>query len=129
MNKITFIKACISVMLSDGRGYAALDRRGMSMPEYTKHCRGERAVAAPIPTPISNAYTVDCNEAETTFLRIAGRQKVDPTLVALPHLLTFEFQEETYVVLQKADSSQWIATATSSFLHNSDITPIFLMLL
>ncbi len=66
------------------------------MPESAKHYRDERAVAAPIPTPISNAYTVDRNEAEITFLQIAGGQKVYSTLVTLPHLLTHECQEETY---------------------------------
>ncbi len=73
------------------------------MTELMEHDRHDTtAVAPPIPNPISNAYTDDCNEAEITFLQIAGRQKVDPTLVALPHLLTSEFQEETYVVLEKA---------------------------
>ncbi len=83
-------------MPSDDRGNAAFEKRGIRMPESTKHYLDERAVAAPIPTPISNSYTVDRNEAEITSLQIAGRQKVYSTLVTLPHLLTHGCQEETY---------------------------------
>ncbi len=50
----------------------AREIRDIRMLEPTEHHRDERMVASPIPTPFSYASIDDCNEAEISFLQVAG---------------------------------------------------------
>ncbi len=65
------------------------------MVEPTEHRRDERMVASPIPTPFSYASIDDCCEAEISFLHAAFVEGVEPTM-ARPHLLSSEWQEQTF---------------------------------
>ncbi len=58
--------------LSDDRGNAALERRGVRMPERMEHHRDERAVTFPIPTPFSYSYIPACNQSEIAHPQIAA---------------------------------------------------------
>ncbi len=78
--------------LNDDRENAALERRGIQMPEPTEHHRDERVEAGPILTPFCYAYTAASNQSEIALLKIAGSKEVE-TSMALPHLLKPGCQE------------------------------------
>ncbi len=74
--------------LSDDRRNAALERRGIRVPEPTEHHLDERVIAGSIHTPFSYAYNAACNQSEIDFPQNADGQEV-----ALPRLLNPECQE------------------------------------
>ncbi len=75
--------------LNDDRENAALERRGIRMPEPTEHHSDERVVSDPIPTPFSSACVGACNQSEIDFLQLAGGKRVETTM-ALPQWLASE---------------------------------------
>ncbi len=65
--------------LSNDRGNAALEGRGIRKPEAKEYHRDERVVAGPILTPFSCAYIAACNQSEITFSQIAsGHEEAFP---------------------------------------------------
>ncbi len=70
--------------LSDDKGNAALERRGMRMLEPTEHHRDERVILGLIPSPFSYECIAACNQARVEFQQIACGKRVESTM-ALPH--------------------------------------------